>query len=118
MLPLDGAEGEAKGYALVLTMEALSGMLTEATFGSGVGSIYAGEDPPASEGHIFILLDVAIWTPTDGYYERMGRFVEEIKASLRRKGSRISCTLASDVTGRTRRARGRELSFLRRCVRS
>ncbi len=76
VLPLGGA----KGYALAMAVEIMSGVLSGAAFGPRVNNLYKDHDPPANVGHSFILLDVARWMPLDNYYTRMEQFLEEVKA--------------------------------------
>ncbi len=79
VLPLGGA----KGYALAMAVEIMSGVLSGAAFGPHVTNLYKDDDPPANVGHSFILLDVARWMPLDDYYARMEQFLEEVKAVSR-----------------------------------
>lgn len=82
VLPLGGA----KGYALALAVEVISGVLSGAAFGPHVNNLYRGADPPANVGHSFILLNIPHWMPLEEYYARMEQFLTEIKASPRAKG--------------------------------
>ena len=82
VLPLGGA----KGYALALAVEVMSGVLSGAAFGPHVNNLYKDNDPPANVGHSFILLDVSSWLDLDDYYDRMDQFLDEIKATPRAKG--------------------------------
>ena len=81
VLPLGGA----KGYALALAVEVMSGVLSGAAFGPHVNNLYKDNDPPANVGHSFILLDVSCWMDLDDYYGRMDQFIDEIKATPRAK---------------------------------
>jgi LDH2 family malate/lactate/ureidoglycolate dehydrogenase len=83
VLPLGGA----KGYALAMAVEVMSGVLSGAAFGPHVNNLYKDDDPPANAGHSFILLDVSRWMLLDDYYARMDQFLEEIKESPRAKGT-------------------------------
>ena len=76
MLPLGGA----KGYALALAVEMMSGVLSGAAFGPHVGNIYADGGSAANVGHNFILLDVSRWMPAEDYYEHVDRLLAEVKA--------------------------------------
>ena len=82
VLPLGGA----KGYALALAVEVMSGVLSGAAFGPHVNNLYEDGDPPADVGHFFVLLDVSRWMPMEEYFARMEQFLSEIKASPRAKG--------------------------------
>jgi LDH2 family malate/lactate/ureidoglycolate dehydrogenase len=75
VLPLGGA----KGYALAMAVEILSGVLSEAAFGSHVNNLYKDQDPPANVGHSFIMFDIAKWMPLENYYSRMDQFLQEVK---------------------------------------
>lgn len=75
VLPLGGA----KGYALAMAVEVMSGVLSGAAFGPHVSYIYRDGDPPANVGHSFILLNVASWLPPEDYYSRIEQFLEEVK---------------------------------------
>ena len=75
LLPLGGA----KGYALALAVEIMSGILSSSAFGPHVNNLYKEDDPPANVGHSFILLDVARWMSLDDYYARMEQFLKEVK---------------------------------------
>lgn len=81
MLPLGGA----KGYALALAIEVMSGVLSGAAFGPHVNNLYKDNDPPADVGHSFILMDVSCWLDLDDYYDRMDQILNEIKTSPRAK---------------------------------
>lgn len=79
VLPLGGA----KGYALAMAVEIMSGVLSGAAFGPRVNNLYKDEDSAANVGHSFILLDVARWMPLNDYYARIDQFLEEIKIAPR-----------------------------------
>jgi LDH2 family malate/lactate/ureidoglycolate dehydrogenase len=76
VLPLGGA----KGYALATAIEMFSGVLSGAAFGTNVASIYDDQAGPANVGHHFILYHLEHWMPMKVYYERITRFLEELKA--------------------------------------
>jgi LDH2 family malate/lactate/ureidoglycolate dehydrogenase len=75
VMPLGGA----KGYALAMAVEILTGVLSEAAFGVHVNNLYKDQDPPANVGHSFILLDIAKWMPMEDYYSRIEQFLQEVK---------------------------------------
>lgn len=76
VLPLGGA----KGYALALAIEIITGILSSAAYGPHVGNMYKDGDPPANVGHSFILLNIAKWMSLEHYFAIMDQFVEEVKA--------------------------------------
>ncbi len=77
VLPLGGA----KGYALALAVEVMSGVLSGAAFGPQVNNLYRDEDPPANVGHSFIVLDISKWMALEDFYGRMEKFLGQIKAT-------------------------------------
>ena len=81
VLPLGGA----KGYALAMAVEIMSGVLSGAAFGPHVNNLYKDDDLPANVGHSFIVLDIARWMPLDDYYARMDQFLKEVKSVPRAK---------------------------------
>ncbi len=81
-LPLGGA----KGYALALAVEILSGVLTGASFGPHVNNLYGEGGPPSDVGHCFILMDVSRWLPEKDYDAAIEQLLREIKASPRARG--------------------------------
>lgn len=82
VLPLGGA----KGYALALAVEVMSGVLSGAAFGPQVNNLYRDGDPAANVGHSFIVLDVSKWMDLEDFYGRMEKFLGEIKATPRAPG--------------------------------
>lgn len=82
-LPLGGA----KGYALALAVEILSGVLTGAAFGPHVNNLYGSGGPPSDVGHCFILMDVSRWLPEGDYKAAMDQLLREIKESPRARGT-------------------------------
>lgn len=75
VLPLGGA----KGYALAMAVEIMSGVMSQAAYGWHVNNLYKEGDPPANVGHCFILLDINKWMPMDTYYDAMEQFLQEVK---------------------------------------
>lgn len=76
VLPLGGA----KGYALALAIEIMTGVLTNAAFGPHVNNLYKDQDPPSNVGHHFIVLNIEKWMQMEEYYDRMEQFLQEVKA--------------------------------------
>lgn len=79
VLPLGGA----KGYALALAVEIMSGVLSGAAFGPEVNNLYRDGDSLADVGHSFMVLDISRWMGANEYYDRIERLLEEIKTSPR-----------------------------------
>lgn len=79
VLPLGGA----KGYALALAVEIMSGVLSGASFGPEVNNLYRDGDSLADVGHSFMVLDISRWMDANAYYDRIERLLEEIKTSPR-----------------------------------
>ncbi|MGB3634189.1 MAG: Ldh family oxidoreductase [Rubrobacteraceae bacterium] len=82
VLPL----GDAKGYALALAVEVMSGVLSGAAFGQQVNNLYRDGDPAANVGHSFIVLDISKWIDLEDFYERMEVFLGQIKNTPRATG--------------------------------
>lgn len=79
--------GEHKGYGLALVLEVLTGVLT----GAGFGQQHAPERLAApgtthNLGHLFGVLDPAVWMPRDTFYDRMQQLREEITQAERAAG--------------------------------
>lgn len=71
--------GGAKGYALALAVEILTGILSGAAFGPHVNNIYDETNEKANVGHFFVLLDVEKFMPLDMFHTVMNQFIEELK---------------------------------------
>lgn len=82
LLPMAGA----KGYGLAVIVDALSGVLTGAAFGSSVGSLFGDLESPQRVGHLFITLDVSRFMDTSEFKARMDDMIRSIKYSRPRKG--------------------------------
>lgn len=75
-----------KGYALALLVEMLSGVLSGAAIGPGIGSMYKELDRPQDVGHFFCLLDIAAFMDPSTFKERVDGTIDQIKSSRRRPG--------------------------------
>lgn len=75
VLPMAGA----KGYALALAVEILTGVLTGAGVGPEVRNPYTDYSGPSNVGHFFLALDPERLLPAAGFYDRM----DTLEASLR-----------------------------------
>ncbi len=78
--------GGAKGYALALAVEVLTGILSGAAYGPNVHNIYSEKNEHANVGHFFILLDIEKFMPLDTFNYMMKGFIEEIKATPKKDG--------------------------------
>jgi LDH2 family malate/lactate/ureidoglycolate dehydrogenase len=76
VLPLGGA----KGYALALAIEIITGVLSSAAYGPNVNNLYKDGDSPANVGHCFILLNIAKWMAIDHYFAIIEQFIQDVKA--------------------------------------
>ena len=76
VLPLGGA----KGSALALAVEILTGILSGAAFGPHVKNIYdEGETENANVGHFFILLDIEKFMHLSAFFESLQGLLAEMK---------------------------------------
>jgi LDH2 family malate/lactate/ureidoglycolate dehydrogenase len=67
LLPVGGA----RGYALGLMVEILSGVLTGSAVGKEVGSMYFTWDRPVDVGHVFIAVDIERFLPLSDFLKRL-----------------------------------------------
>lgn len=79
--------GDHKGYGLALVLEVLSGVLT----GAGFGQQHAPERLAApgaayNLGHLFGVLNPAVWMPRDTFYDRLQQLRQEITQAERAAG--------------------------------
>lgn len=77
VLPMAGA----KGYALALIVEILSGVLAGAGFGPGVKNPYSDHTGPSDVGHFFMVLDPSHMMPLETFLARLEMMEEEIRES-------------------------------------
>ncbi len=77
MAPLGGA----KGFALALVVEALTGVLAGAGVGPEVGGLYFDADRPSRVGHLLIAIDPSAFAP--GFAERMTSLANSIRNTER-----------------------------------
>lgn len=76
VMPLGGA----KGSALALAVEILTGVLSGATFGPHVKNLYSDEETEhANVGHFFILLDIEKFMKVELFYELINNLLGEMK---------------------------------------
>jgi (2R)-3-sulfolactate dehydrogenase (NADP+) len=71
--------GGAKGFALAVMVEALTGVLAGAGVGPAVAGTYEASDRPSDVGHCFCAIDPEAVAP--GFAGRMERLAAEIRAS-------------------------------------
>jgi len=75
LLPIGGP----KGYGMSVVLDIISGVLSGATFGKGLGG--------PGGGHFFQATDVEAFVPLDEFKRRMGELVDQIKGSQLAPGS-------------------------------
>ena len=75
-----------KGYALALMVELFSGVLSGASVGPGIGSMYKDLDRPQDVGHFFWLLDISAFMELKTFIERIDRAIDDIKNCRKRPG--------------------------------
>lgn len=71
--------GGAKGYALALAIEIMSGVLTGASFGTRVQNLYLDHHGKADVGHFFILLEPKEFLPEEAYHHDINQLLRELK---------------------------------------
>lgn len=72
--------GGAKGSAIALLIEILSGVVTGSAIGPEVGSMYSDFNKPQGLGHFFIAISPEHFIGKGAYNSRMESLVESIKA--------------------------------------
>lgn len=78
--------GGAKGCALSLAVEVLTGVLSGAAFGPHVQNLYSEGGGQANVGHFFLLLDVEKFMPLERFTHLMSVLLQEMKAVPRMPG--------------------------------
>ena len=78
--------GGAKGYALALAVEVMSGIISGSAYGTHVGWIYDDSLEPVNIGHSFFALDITRLMPFENYAQRMTDMIGEIKDVPRAEG--------------------------------
>ncbi|MBP2629742.1 MAG: malate dehydrogenase [Firmicutes bacterium] len=81
ILPMAGP----KGYGLSMAVDVLSGVLTNAAFGTEVAA-YANGQKQANVGHLFILIKADAFLSLESYYARVERLCEGIKNTEKAEG--------------------------------
>lgn len=71
--------GGAKGYALALAVEVLTGILSGAAFGPHIHNIYDESDKKANVGHFFVLFDIEKFMPHETFNLLMKQLISEMK---------------------------------------
>ena len=103
VLPMAGA----KGYALALLVDILSGVLSGAGFGDRVGSMYKDFTRPANVGHFVMALNVEAFMEKELFFER----VDALRTSIKSMHTRPDVTelrLPGERKYRTREERLKE----------
>ena len=71
--------GGAKGYAVALMVEILSGVITGAGIAHGVHSMYRDFNRGGDNGHFFMAIDIARLMPLDAFYDRMELLIAALR---------------------------------------
>jgi LDH2 family malate/lactate/ureidoglycolate dehydrogenase len=83
VLPLGGP----KGFGLSMAIDILSGVLTGAGYGPSVNNMYDNWAEPQNVGHFFIALDIERFMPLASFTERLGHYMEILKAEPKAPGT-------------------------------
>jgi LDH2 family malate/lactate/ureidoglycolate dehydrogenase len=75
-----------KGYALALMVEVFSSVLSGASIGPDIGSMYKDMDRKQGVGHFFCLFNIAAFLDLSDFKQRIDETVDRIKNSKRRPG--------------------------------
>lgn len=71
----------ARGFALGLALEILSGVLTGSGYGKSLRSFYRHPDRPGGLGHLIVCLDVEAFMPAAQFMDRVEDLIGFVKAS-------------------------------------
>jgi len=71
--------GGAKGYAIAVMVEILSGVATGAGIAHGVRSMYHDFERGGDNGHFFVAIDIARLMPLDAFYDRMETLITALR---------------------------------------
>lgn len=83
VLPLGGP----KGFGLSMAIDILSGIMTGAGYGPSVNNMYDNWTDPQDVGHFFIALDIERFMPLASFTERLGHYIEILKAEPKSPGT-------------------------------
>jgi LDH2 family malate/lactate/ureidoglycolate dehydrogenase len=75
-----------KGSAISLLVDIVSGVLSGASFGPFVKTVYEDPHNPQDTGHFFLAMDVARFMPVDAFKKRMDTAIEALKGAERAAG--------------------------------
>jgi LDH2 family malate/lactate/ureidoglycolate dehydrogenase len=73
--------GGAKGAALALLVEIVSGVMTGAGVSHGVASMYGNFSSSGQNGHFLMAIDLSRWMPIETFLERLESLLEILKSS-------------------------------------
>jgi len=76
-----------KGYALALMVEAFTGVLSGASIGPAIGSMYKDMDRKQDVGHFFCLFNIEAFIDYQEFIVRIDRTIDAIKACRKRPGA-------------------------------
>ncbi|HHY46725.1 MAG TPA: Ldh family oxidoreductase [Firmicutes bacterium] len=82
LVPLGGA----KGYALALMVDVLSGVLTGARCGTHVGALYDNLKEPQGAGHFMCAVNISDFMDPVAFKARMDEVIRELKAAKPARG--------------------------------
>ena len=90
LLPLGGTDimSGYKGYGLALLVDILCGVLSGASFGSGVGSPASTSGPNVDIGHFFMAVNIGAFRPLDDFTRDMDRLLEELVSAPKASGQK------------------------------
>lgn len=79
-----------KGYGLAFMIDVLCGVLLSGTFGSAVSGLYDDISTPQELAHLFILIDVSVFTNIDEFKRRISALIDDVKQTPVRQSTDIS----------------------------
>jgi ureidoglycolate dehydrogenase (NAD+) len=76
-----------KGYGIALFIEILAGILTGASFLTGIGNWLGEPAEAADQGHAFVAWDVETFMPIERFHGRMEAMIDEIRNAPKAEGA-------------------------------
>jgi len=88
LLPLGGTDimSGYKGYGLALLVDILCGVLSGASFGSGVGSPASTSGPNVDIGHFFMAVNIEAFRTIDDFTHDMDKLIEQLVSAPKASG--------------------------------
>jgi LDH2 family malate/lactate/ureidoglycolate dehydrogenase len=90
LMPLGGANYGYKGAGLAVMVDMLCSAFTGMQHGARLPN-FAGDNVfwPARLGHFFLVFDIGAFQPRQGFFQRVGEFLDDLRAQKARPGEKV-----------------------------